>query len=299
MTGIIIKAISGFFYVDSSDRVYECRARGVFKKNKLTPLVGDRVQFETDGDSGVVTEIFPRKNQLVRPPIANIDKLFIVSSFTMPAPNTLLIDRVISIAESKKIEPVIVFNKTDIGNFDRYRDIYNNAGFKTIVCSALTGEGISEILDCMRGSICAFTGNSGVGKSSIINAAFTDFEIETGDVSQKLGRGRHTTREVSLYKSGDYCFADTPGFSAFDLERCEKIYKDELPYTFREFEPYLLDCKFSPSCSHTSEKGCAIIEAVKNGEISESRYKSYCELYSQIKDIKDWEIKKQNNKNIL
>ncbi len=292
MTGIIIKAISGFFYVESDGEIYECKARGNFRKNKITPLAGDRVSFEVDNGTGMVTEILPRKNELVRPPVANVEKLIIVSSYETPAPNALLIDRVIAIAENKGIEPIIVFNKNDLGEFDEWISIYNKAGFKTIVCSAVTGKGVEEIRSLLKDSVCVFTGNSGVGKSSIINALFPDFLIETGDVSRKLGRGRHTTREVTLYKVENGYFADTPGFSSFDLERCETVYKDELPHAFREFEPFLFSCKFSPTCSHTKEKGCAVIEAVNKGIISESRHKSYCQLYEEIKGIKEWEIKK-------
>lgn len=294
MNGIIIKAISGFFYVDCENQIIECKARGSFRKENITPVTGDYVEFEFDGEKGIINKILPRKNKLVRPPVANIDKLIIVSSYETPAPNTFLIDRVVAIAESKNIEPIIVFNKTDLGNFDAIKSVYEKAGFKTIISSAVTGEGIEEIKECLKNSVCAFAGNSGVGKSSIINSIFPELELKTGDVSQKLGRGRHTTRDVTLYRVCGGYLADTPGFSSFDLERCERVYKQELPFAFREFRPYLNNCKFSPSCSHTCEKGCAVIAAKDSGEIAQSRHSSYCRLFEEIKDIKDWEIKKSN-----
>lgn len=294
MQGIIIKAISGFFYVESDGEIYECKARGAFRKKNIIPIPGDYVEFDYTDNNGIINEIFPRKNTLVRPPVANIDKLIIVSSYKTPSPNTFLIDRVISIAESKNIEPIIVFNKTDLGDFCDFRKIYQDAGFKTIVCSAVTGEGIDEVKSCLENSVCAFAGNSGVGKSSIINKIFPELSLKTGDVSQKLGRGRHTTRDVSLFRVNGGYLADTPGFSSFDLEKCERILKDDLPFTFREFKDYLNECKFSPSCSHTKEKGCAVIEAVNNGTIARTRFESYCRLYDEVKDIKEWELKKKN-----
>ena len=292
MKGIIIKAISGFYYVEAGNQLYECKARGIFRKDKISPLVGDRVEISVTGSKGIVESIEHRKNQLLRPPLANLDKLFIVSAFSTPAPNPLIIDRLISIAEHKGIEPVIVFNKSDLGSFDEFRTVYVNAGFKTFVVSCENGEGFNDMLSCFDGCISAITGNSGVGKSSILNYLIPSLSIETGEVSMKLGRGRHTTRQVELYPVSNGYIADTPGFSSIDFERCEVIMKEELPDTFREFKPYLGDCQFT-SCSHTTEKGRAILEAVGNGEISHSRHNSYCTIYNEIKGLKSWELSKK------
>ena len=290
--GIIVKALSGFYYVDIGEAVIECRARGLFRKSNDSPLVGDNVEIDVLPDgSGVVNSILPRKNFLKRPPIANIDKLFIVSAYSTPAPNTFVIDSMTAIAEDKNIEPIIVFNKCDVGSFDDIADIYKKCGFRVYVVSAATGEGIDGIREELKNSVSVFAGNTGVGKSSLLNALFSDLLLKTGDVSEKLGRGRHTTRHVQLFSSGDNGFvADTPGFSSIDIEESDLIFKENLQFAFREFSDYIGCCKFT-SCTHTGERGCAISSALERGEIEASRYENYKRLYSELSKFKEWEIK--------
>lgn len=294
MTGIIVKALSGFYYVSCDSKTYECKARGSFRKSGVSPLVGDRVSFEqTDSNHGIVNEILPRKSCIIRPPVANIDKLFIVSSFVKPAPNTTIIDRMTAIAEYNNIEPIIVFNKCDMGDFAPWQKIYKSAGFKVYTVSAVTGEGAEELKCELKDSISAFTGNSGVGKSSILNLLFDEAIIKTGEISEKLGRGRHTTRHTELYELPFGGFvADTPGFSTFDLGNDDFEFKESLPYLFKDFEAYIPNCRFS-SCTHTSESGCAVIDAVNSGEIEKTRHSSYIEIFEELKDLKPWQGKKK------
>lgn len=293
MEGLIVKAISGFYYVETDDRlVIECKARGKFKNDNQSLLVGDRVEITSNGQSGVVDTVLPRKNTLDRPPVANIDKLFIVSSSVIPSPNTLLIDRMTTLCAYKNIEPVIVFNKTDLEDVTPWCDIYRKAGFKTIACSAKTGEGIKEIISELSGNISAFTGNSGAGKSSLLNRIFPNLSLSTGDVSSKLGRGRHTTRHTELF-SHEFAgyVADTPGFSSLEGDKDDLEFKENLSSFFTDFDEYRFDCKFS-DCNHTGEKGCAVCSAVQDGKIQPSRYKSYITIFEELKDIKAWNIKK-------
>ena len=294
MTGIITKALSGFYYVACDGEILECKARGSFRKSGVSPLVGDRVEFEKTGDkSGIIDIILPRKNSISRPPVANIDKLFIVSSYSSPAPNTFLIDKMTVIAKYNNITPVIVFNKSDMGDFSTWKGLYEKAGFNTYVISAQDGEGIDSLKAELKDCVSAFTGNSGVGKSSILNCIFGEGIIATGEVSEKLGRGRHTTRHTELYELPFGGFvADTPGFSSLDIDTMDYELKERLPELFGEFEDYIDSCRFS-SCTHTKENGCAVTEAVKNGEITESRHKSYVQLFEELKDLKPWEAKKR------
>lgn len=293
MNGIITKAISGFYYIFSQGIVYECKARGVFRKENISPAVGDNVIFiATDSSHGIIEEILPRKNYLNRPVIANLDKLFIVSAYDKPAPNALMIDRLIALCEFSNIEPVIVFNKSDMGDFSHWVDIYKGAGFKVYTVSCNENTGVNALCDELNDCICAFAGNSGVGKSSILNILLPDISFKTGDISEKLGRGRHTTRQVELFSHPYNGFvADTPGFASVENDLLDLDFKDRLPWLFREFEPFLDDCFFT-GCSHTCEKGCAVCEAVKNGDISLSRHESYKVLYNELKNIKPWQIKK-------
>ena len=292
--GKIIKGIGGFYYVDADDVIYECKARGNFRKQGITPLVGDNVEITVnEGEhENTIDTILERKNYLVRPPLANLDTLFIVASVVDPKLNTLIIDKLIAIAEHKHIKPVIVITKIDLdGGYEEYRDIYEKAGFKVVLCDNSNGSGADEIRSMISGKISAFTGNTGVGKSSLLNNIFPDLMLSVGETSKKLGRGKHTTRHSELFKTDGGYIADTPGFSSLDFERCEKVLKEDLPYCFREFEPYLDKCKFLTSCSHINDKGCAVAEAVKNGEISESRHNSYISMYNDVKDIKEWNLK--------
>ncbi|MCL2662452.1 MAG: ribosome small subunit-dependent GTPase A [Oscillospiraceae bacterium] len=286
--GFIYKALSGFYYVKSEEGTTECRARGRFRLDKSTPLVGDNVSFKpTEHGKGLLTEIHPRKNSFVRPPLANIDKMVIIASEAIPVTDTFLIDRMTAIAADSDCEPVICINKTDIDAADKLYSIYSDVGYTTVRTSALTGEGICSLVDVIDESICAFTGNSGVGKSSILNAIEPDFGISVGDISKKLGRGRHTTRHVELYRlSCGALVADTPGFSAFDSSHLTD--KDRLQFLFPEFETYIGSCRYL-DCAHIKEPDCAITDALKNGKLQQTRYESYVRLYEQALEYKEWE----------
>lgn len=297
MNGIIIKAISGFYYVSDDEKTYECKARGSFRESGVSPLVGDRVEFEqTQEKKGLVTAVLPRKSLLSRPPVANIDKLFIVSSYKKPAPNAYIIDKLTALAEYKEIEPIIVFNKCDIGGFEDWERIYKTAGYKVFTVSAESGEGIELLKKELKNFVSAFTGNSGVGKSSILNALFGEMKLETGAVSDKLGRGRHTTRHTELFALPEGGFvADTPGFSSLEYDCADYEFKENLVYYFRDLKQYADGCRFT-SCTHTCEKGCNIIRAVQNGEIAESRHRSYIALFEELKDLKPWNAAKNKLK---
>ncbi len=290
MTGLIVKAISGFYYVETKDGIFECRARGKFRKNDEHPLVGDKVEISLCGNTGTVDSVIDRRNSLLRPPAANIDRLYIVSAYTLPSPDFLMIDRLTVIAEMSGIEPVIVFNKCDLGDFEPYSSVYEKAGFRTFVVSCETGENIDALKSDLVHGISVFTGNSGVGKTSILNHILGGAELATGEVSERLGRGRHTTRHVELFKtaSGGY-IADTPGFSSIENDT---ILKDELALYFPDFEDYRDNCRFV-GCSHTCEKGCAVLDAVAKGDIMKTRHESYIAMYEKAKMLKEWELKKQ------
>lgn len=294
MTGLICKAISGFYYVSVQDVLYECHARGSFRKDGFSPLVGDIVDFASDGaGKGVIERIHPRKNHLIRPAVANLDKLFIISSYVTPAPNLLIIDRLTAICNFHSITPVIVFNKCDMGDFSSLKNIYESSGFKTLVVSAQTGEGIEELRSELVGCVSAFTGNSGVGKSSLLNILFKDLCLQTGQVSDKLGRGRHTTRHTELFRHEFNGFvADTPGFSSLDTQYCTLEFKEMLAECFPDFSDFLSECRFD-DCRHIGEKGCAVAAAVESGKVQKSRYESYCAIFNELKDLKAWNISKK------
>lgn len=289
--GIIIKGIGGFYYVEAADgTIYECKARGVFRKEKITPLAGDRVEISVEeNNKNSIEKILERRNFFKRPPIANVDKLVIVSSVCDPRPNLLIIDRLTAVAVYKDVEPIIVFTKDDLQSADEYVDIYTKSGFKTFAVSNETGEGVEAVKSAVEGGVSVFTGNSGVGKSSLINKMYPSLSLETGEISKKLGRGRHTTRHVELYSIGKGYIADTPGFSSLDFETNDLIKKDELAFCFPDFSDYIGSCKFS-TCAHVNDKGCRLVEAVNNGDVVKSRHESYVTMFNEVKDIKDWQL---------
>ncbi|MCL2365664.1 MAG: ribosome small subunit-dependent GTPase A [Oscillospiraceae bacterium] len=285
--GIIFKALSGFYYVESAGAIIECRARGKFRLENITPLVGDRVLVkETEQGKGILDSVLPRKNAFVRPPIANIDKLVIIASGAIPVTDPYLIDRMTVVAHKNGCETVICINKIDLDPADRLYDIYSAAGFCTVKTSVKTGEGLDQLQRAIEGCICAFTGNSGVGKSSILNALDPEFDISVGEVSRKLGRGRHTTRHVELFRlKCGAIIADTPGFSAFDTERLAA--PSALHTLFPDFEPYIGGCRFL-DCAHIQEPGCSILEALKQGSVQKTRMESYARLHKQALQHKEW-----------
>lgn len=292
--GRIQKALSGFYYVDTGSEILRCRARGKFRREGVSPLVGDMVEVRELGDGeGFVEAIAPRKNAFARPAVANIDQLVIIASQAIPKTEPYLIDRVAAIAALKGCQVVVCLNKCDLDSADDLYEIYTAAGFPTLRVSAETGEGLEELRQQISGKLSAFTGNSGVGKSSILNALDPEYHIQVGEVSNALGRGRHTTRHVELYRlRGGAEVVDSPGFSSFDTEELNLELKHHLPETFLEFAPYLNNCRFV-GCSHTKEKDCAVLEAVRAGKIPRSRHESYLRLYEELKPLKDWEAKEK------
>ncbi len=289
MTGTILKSLSGFYYVDiGAGEPVTCRGRGRLRHQRVTPLVGDRVEITLLPDgTGAVDEILPRKNEFSRPMVANIDQMILIASGAVPVTDPFLLDRMITIAEAKGCEPIVCFNKCDLAPADELAAVYRKAGFRVFQVSAETGEGIENLGSELTDKVSAFTGNSGVGKSSILNALAPEFALQVGEVSQRLGRGRHTTRHVELFRLRGGLAADTPGFSAFDVDRMEQIPKEELASAFREFAPYMDQCRFI-GCAHGKEKGCAVRAAVEAGQIARSRYDSYLRLYQQAKEQEPW-----------
>lgn len=290
--GVIVKALSGFYYVKTAESVLECKARGRFRLDGTSPLVGDRVECSVDAaGKGRIEAVEPRRNWFIRPAVANIDALIFIAANTNPITDPFLIDRVSVIAASSDCELVVCINKCDIDPGDELYKIFTTAGFSVVRTSASTGEGLDELRALMQGKACAFTGNSGVGKSSIMNALLPGANIPTAQVSEKLGRGKHTTRHVELFAlDGETYAADTPGFASFEIEMMEAIPKEQLQYDFIEFEPYIGKCRFN-NCAHLKEPGCAVTEALNRGEIMPSRYRSYERLYELSSQLKFWENK--------
>ena len=287
----IIKALSGFYYVQTEDGVVECRARGRFRRQDQSPLVGDFVRITRQADKGVLEALLPRKNAFIRPAVANIDQLVVLASCAIPVTEPFLIDRVLAIARLQSVPALVVVNKDDLAPAQPLAEIYRRAGVPVLVTSAETGEGIEALREALAGKLSCLTGNSGVGKSSLLNRACPQLCLPVGEVSEKLGRGRHTTRHIELYSLGaDKFVADTPGFSAFDTERMELVHKEQLQYAFPEFAPYLGHCQF-PDCAHRKEPGCAVRKALAEGKIGQTRYDSYERLYELASQIKEWELK--------
>ena len=290
--GIIIKALSGFYYVASDGRIIDCKARGRFRLDGSSPLVGDRVRVTLDSNGkGRVDEVKERKNWFIRPAVANIDTLVFVAANTNPVTDPFLVDRFSVIAAEAGCELVVCINKTDIDPGDQLYEIFTKAGFPFVRTSAETGEGAEELFSLLRGKVSAFSGNSGVGKSSILNVLLPQANIKTGEVSEKLGRGKHTTRHVELYALGrDTYIADTPGFASLDVTMTNVILKENLQYDFPDFAPYLGSCRFH-DCAHLKEPGCAVTQAVSEQKIALSRYRSYARLYELSAQHKFWEYK--------
>ena len=288
MEGIIIKGIGGFYYVKAADgNVYECKARGIFRNEKIIPVIGDNVRIETDGAKGAVTDIFPRRTQLVRPSVANIDMLVLVAAAASPDPNLFLIDKMLINAQINGIQPIICINKTDLTEGTELADIYTNAGYKVISVCAKENIGIDALLDAVKGKISAFAGLSGVGKSSILNI-LTGNALETGAVSEKIQRGKHTTRHVELFELPQGGFVlDTPGFSSLEIYT---IKADELQNYFPEMAQTKDMCRFR-GCSHINEPDCAVKAMLIDGRMPQSRYESYKTLYNQLNSVKEWERK--------
>ena len=265
------------------------RARGAFRRRGLTPVAGDCVTITVPQEGeGVLEQVLERRNYLVRPAVANVDVLVLVASVREPLTNTLVLDTMIALAEKQGICPVIVINKTDLADPADLIQPYRLAGFDCFTVCAHQPETLEPLRRRLAGKISVFAGNSGVGKSSILNALVPELLLETGEISQKLGRGRHTTRAASLYPAAGGYVVDTPGFSSLDLEQAEPISKEELPHCFREFIPFLGRCRFT-GCAHSREPGCAVRQAVEEGTIARSRYESYVTLYEAVKDKKEWE----------
>ena len=290
-TGRIIRSLSGFYDVQIGDRVVTCRGRGVLRKQNVTPLTGDMVEITEEKGKGMIEKILPRKNRFIRPAVANVDALVVFAANVNPVTEPFLIDRVAAIAGDQEVPVYLCINKCDLDPAIDLERIYRHAGFEVICTSAETGEGVERLRQLIKGKFTAFTGNSGVGKSSILNRLCPELALSTGEVSQKLGRGRHTTRHVELYKLGEETYvADTPGFSSFDTDMMEIILKENLQYAFADFGPYVGKCQFH-DCTHRKEPGCAVTVAVAAGEIEPTRYDSYLRLYEKVSQIKQWELK--------
>ena len=290
--GIIVKALSGFYYVAAEGKIIDCKARGRFRLDGSSPLVGDRVKCSLDAQGkGRIDVVEERKNFFIRPAVANIDTLVFIAANVNPVTDPFLVDRFSVIAAEAGCELVVCVNKTDLDPGDALFEIFTKAGFPVVRTSAETGAGVGELLSRLRGKVSAFSGNSGVGKSSILNALLPDAHIKTAEVSDKLGRGKHTTRHVELYRlPGDTYIADTPGFASLDVTMTNVILKEQLQYDFPEFAPCLGRCRF-PDCAHLKEPGCAVTAAVEAGEIGQTRYRSYVRLYELSARHKFWEYK--------
>ena len=292
VTGRIIRSISGFYDVQTAKGLISCRARGILRKEGNSPLTGDMVEITVERGKGMVERILPRKNSFVRPAVANVDALVVFAANVNPVTEPFLIDRVAAIAGDRDVPVYLCINKCDLDPAVDLVKIYQNAGFTVIAASAETGEGVEALREMIRGKLVAFTGNSGVGKSSMLNRLCPQLQLPTGEVSEKLGRGRHTTRHVELYcLEEDTYVADTPGFSSFDTDQMEVILKENLQYAFPDFGKYLGCCQFH-DCTHRREPGCAIRKAVEDGLVESTRYDSYLRLYEKASQIKQWELNK-------
>ncbi len=287
--GLLLQSIGGFYYVEAADAVYECKARGALRREGVTPVAGDKVTITVaDEGHGVLESVAPRRNVLVRPPVSNLDCLAVVTSVAQPRPNLLVIDKMLALAEDNGIEPILVITKTDLQGEDFPEDTYRRAGFTVFSVTVTAPDSVLPLKAFLKGKLTAFTGNSGVGKTSLLNLLDPTLQRETGEISQKLGRGRHTTRSAVLLPlpNGGY-LADTPGFSSLDTERLLTIDKERLEDCFREFNNHIGHCRFT-GCSHVHEPDCAVRAAVETGEIALTRYNSYVTMYREAAARKVW-----------
>ena len=290
--GRIVRSLSGFYDVQTPSGIITCRGRGILRKGNQSPLTGDLVEITVEQGRGMVEKILPRKNRFIRPAVANMDALVVFAANVNPVTEPYLIDRVAAIAGDQEVPVYICVNKCDLDPAVDLVRIYQNAGFPVIRASAETGEGVDELRQLLQGKLTAFTGNTGVGKSSMLNALCPELALATGEVSEKLGRGRHTTRHVQLYCLGEDTYvADTPGFSSFDTEQMDVLLKENLQYTFPDFGDFLGNCQFH-DCSHRAEPGCCVRAAVDSGKIEKTRYDSYLRLYEKAEQVKLWELNK-------
>ena len=291
-TGRIIRSLSGFYDVQTPEGTVTCRGRGSLRRAGESPLTGDLVEITSEKGKGMVEKILPRKNSFIRPAVANVDALVVFADNVTPVTEPFLLDRVAAIAGDRDVPVYLCVNKCDLDPAIDLVKIYQNAGFTVIAASAETGEGVEQLRELIRGKLTAFTGNSGVGKSSMLNRLCPDLKLPTGEVSEKLGRGRHTTRHVELFcLEQDTYVADTPGFSSFDTDQMEVILKENLQYAFPDFGKYLGCCQFH-DCTHRKEPGCAVRQAVEDSLVEPTRYESYLRLYEKASQIKQWEINK-------
>lgn len=291
LDGLIIKGIGGFYYVETTNGIFECKAKGKFRKDKISPVAGDKVKITVrEGEENTIDIIYPRKNKLIRPPVANIDKILILVSAQKPMPNYTVIDKMTVLAEKNGIQPVIVISKTDLGDYKELYETYKSTGYNVYLFSSVDDcSMLNNIKSELSGWLTAFTGNSGVGKSTLINALNGDLSLETGEISDKLGRGRHTTRQAEIFRIDDGLVIDTAGFSSIDFTNDNLVFSDELENYFSEFQTFIGQCKFS-GCAHVGEKGCKICEKVSDGTISRNRYNSYLTIYNEQKHLKKWNV---------
>ena len=292
LTGRIVRSLSGFYDVQTSEGIITCRGRGSLRRQGDSPLTGDIAEISAEQGKGMIEKLLPRKNRFIRPAVANVDALVVFASNVNPVTEPFLIDRVAAIAADQDVPVYICVNKCDLDPGAELVRIYENAGFPVIAASAQTGEGVARLRELIEGKLTAFTGNTGVGKSSMLNALCPELCLATGEVSEKLGRGRHTTRHVQLYCLGENTFvADTPGFSSFDTDQMDVLLKENLQYSFPDFAAYLGQCQFH-DCAHRAEPGCGVRQAVEAGKIEITRYESYLRLYEKAEQVKLWELKK-------
>ena len=289
MNGFIVSVLRDSYAVRTPDGVVSCTARGIFRRGDRSPATGDVVTLEGNR----ITSIGERSSFLPRPAVANFDTLALVVAAAEPKPSALVIDKLLAVAEEKGVEPLLIFNKSDLADVSVWQSIYRAAGFTTVVTDAKTGAGIDELRSLLHGHFTVFVGNSGVGKSSLLNCLLPEQTLPTGEISHKLGRGKHTTRVCEIFLPDDETkIADTPGFAAVDVAEYVTLYPENLWQNFREFAPFTETCRFFPSCTHTKETGCGVIAAVERGEIARSRFDSYRTLYEAVRENRPWNTKK-------